>query len=337
MNASFRGWGSGIYVAAVLVGPLFASSAHAQSIRIQTGGFGGFQLGINTGPSFGYGSRFGYGAYGYPGYGLGYGVGLPYSSYRYGYPSIYDTYRAQSMYRDYRADYYDRLLNSYRYGIQRDLTYEFPHYESPYRDPVFASPYGDSLYQPPVVPTEPFFDLRDQVIVAPEAAPVVPTASLPESLRAAATRLSASLSRRGNDGDIWLDYLAPGKIVKAIDQGLPADSLRELMRSYDGVVGNPELRSVSSADGFAQTRRLLHQWVETAGVASEPQVGRTRNLEPTKSEQRGAGDAGPSFEEVPAEESILDDPAPAGVESDDAENADQVPAAPAPPKVRVSV
>ena len=307
MRTSVLGWRIVFFLSTIALSSWGATPSDAQGIRIQSGGpFGGFHLGINTGPSFGYGSRFGYGGIGYPGF--GYGVGIPYSSYRYGYPDVYDLYRAQSMYRDYRLEYYDRLLGSSLYAVPRDLAYDYPRYRYSYgisADPLIASPHEFPAYVPPIVAVEPLLEHRRRMMTGPELSQEAPPENLNESLRASATRLSASLSRRRNDGEIWLDYLSPGKIIQAIDQGLPPESLRELMRSYDGIVGNPDLASVASADGFARTRQLLRQWIDSSSPMNAP--ASTSNAAPsTKATPRRAATAVPAFEDPASGESSLD-------------------------------
>ena len=82
-----------------------------------------------------------------------------------------------------------------------------------------------------------------------------------EDLRRAAIRLQYSLSLR-HDGDVWLDYLGPARIVSAIEQGEAPSSLAELINNFDGVVANRNLRAVYSASGFNETRELLRVYVD---------------------------------------------------------------------------
>ncbi len=126
----------------------------------------------------------------------------------------------------------------------------------------------------------------------PNWTPPVEMAELEVQLRDAASRLVRSLSvRRG--GEIWMDYLAPERIVSAIEQGDRA-SLAGLTRHYDGVAGNPQLAWLVNLEGFAATRSLLHQYVsapsENQAAAEQP-----RAVEPS---QRAASDAA---DPVPAE------------------------------------
>ena len=261
------------------------SSVAAQSIHIQSWNsngfspFGGNSIGISLGPIgrhhgyVGYDSEFfgyGYSGFGYPG--LSYGYVAPYQSFGLSIasPYGYDTYRYQNDFRDYRNDYNQRLYDSYHRDLQRDLYYSRPRLDygvAPYGTGLY-SPYGDPSYYPPAANIEPFSG--DEYRLPQnygEGQPSGPVKDLTEALHAAANRLSISLSRRRDDGDVWLDYLSPRRIIAAIDQGLPAENVSELLQNFDGVVSNPELRSIATADGFSDTRRFLRQWVEAATVA----------------------------------------------------------------------
>ncbi len=230
------------FTAVLLIAAGAPMTASAQSIRIQSwNGFGPrFSLSIPLArPSYGYRSAYPYG------YGYGYGY--------------------HNDYYDYRSDYYNRIYDSYR------------------RDP-YSSYFGNgdtrgygwdqgSAYRPPIAQIEPFGgqpDVFNHVAPYDDAVLGEPARNLPESLRAAANRLSISLSRRRDDRDIWLHYLAPGRIIAAIDQGQVNESMSELLRNYDGVVGNRQLGSIAQSDGFAATRELLRQWVSIKPDAVEP-------------------------------------------------------------------
>lgn len=99
-----------------------------------------------------------------------------------------------------------------------------------------------------------------------------------DALRSAAARLRASLSRRGEQGEIWLDYLQPDRIIAAIDGGESPASLQPLLANYEGVT-NSQVGWVSRVDGFHQTRRLLASFVTTGSndrPAAERQDTRQR-------------------------------------------------------------
>jgi len=272
-----------------------AMPASAQSIHIQSWNsnygfpFGGMGIG---GPMFapvlphshyghhhhghsGFGhSGFGHSGFGYPG--LSYGFGNPYQSFNFslGSPYGYAPFPYQSDYIDYRSEYNRRLYDSYQ----------------PY------SPFNDRSYRPPVAEIEPFYGAEiPGDFPYDDSLQSTPSRNLPEALRAAANRLSMSLSRRRDDGDVWLDYLAPGRIISTIDQGLPVESISELMKNFDGVVGNPELRMIAVADGFESTRQLLRQWIETTPAA---EAEATPEVPPID-------EVAPAPEDVPAEAALV--------------------------------
>ena len=104
---------------------------------------------------------------------------------------------------------------------------------------------------------------------ATHAVPVDP-ADLAGQLRSACQQLSHSLSSRPG-GEPWMTYLAPHQIDQLIATGNTAE-LRELLTRYDGVVGNPQLRSIEAASGFATTRNLLRQYVSQGTQRTDPLV-----------------------------------------------------------------
>ena len=65
------------------------------------------------------------------------------------------------------------------------------------------------------------------------------------------------------------DYLNPDAIIDALDESadsrerdVDSKAFEELIVHYDGVAGNPDLRSIATAPGFARTRQLLPLWLE---------------------------------------------------------------------------
>lgn len=93
--------------------------------------------------------------------------------------------------------------------------------------------------------------------------------SLPERLRTAAETLARTLSLR-EDGDVWLNYLGPQRIIENVDYGRPAAELQDLMINYDGVVTNGTLGSIQYARGFAASRDLLRQYLRTQSFSRSP-------------------------------------------------------------------
>ena len=93
--------------------------------------------------------------------------------------------------------------------------------------------------------------------------------SLPERLRTAAETLARTLSLR-EDGDVWLNYLGPQRIIENVDYGRPAAELQDLMINYDGVVMNGTLGSIQYARGFAASRDLLRQYLRNQSFSKSP-------------------------------------------------------------------
>jgi hypothetical protein len=146
----------------------------------------------------------------------------------------------------------------------------------PYRHGVIGVPVFPPVASVVVVPSVPV--VRVPVLAVPsvpsvvfEEEPILPQGyqvtrpsldgHVSEDLRRAAIELQFSLSRR-HDGDVWLDYLAPGRIIQSIEQGEDPNSLRDLIMNYDGVVANGSLRPIHNALGFNQTRELLRVYVD---------------------------------------------------------------------------
>jgi hypothetical protein len=75
----------------------------------------------------------------------------------------------------------------------------------------------------------------------------------------AAQQLANSLAQR-EDGDAWLEFLAPDRVSQLIKTGNAAE-LSELLSHYDGIANNPEMKSIVQAPGFDETRSLLRRSV----------------------------------------------------------------------------
>lgn len=119
-----------------------------------------------------------------------------------------------------------------------------------------------------------------------------------EDLRRSAIRLQYSLSLR-HDGDVWLEYLNPARIIAVIEQGDSPSSLRDLIANFDGVVANGSLRAIYSAGGFNDTRELLRVYVDMQ--PSQPSVtprAAESNQAPTQTESPDAPTI--ESEELPA-------------------------------------
>jgi hypothetical protein len=185
----------------------------------------------------------------------------------------------------------------------------------------------------PVVRAVPVYPVVPEVTYAQPSIPVegyqVTRPSLDghvrEDLHRAAIKLQYSLSQR-YDGDVWLDYLAPGRIVSSIENGAPPNSLRDLITNYDGVVANSSLRPIYRASGFDETRELLRVYVDlpqAESKAASPAPAPPAAQPPQVQDGEEASEEAAQPEELPA-------PKPAG-EGEDPE-APQPPD-PIPPKV----
>lgn len=143
-----------------------------------------------------------------------------------------------------------------------------------------------------------------------QAARAATPTSVRSSLLAAAQQLKQSLSARRDDADVWLNYLQPDRIIDAIQRGESGESLRSLLRHYDGVA-NGGLTSISSERGFAETRRWLGAFVQqrpevsSAGELAPADEGGTAPVTPPEAEvdlppPPKVGDkAGSKSEEIP--------------------------------------
>ncbi|WP_372722739.1 hypothetical protein [Novipirellula sp.] len=124
-------------------------------------------------------------------------------------------------------------------------------------NPGFSSSdrrYGSSI----IASATPSPLLGDGPVSAASQRPPFAGSASDDLLRRAAMQLQTSLSRRGGDSDIWIDYLAPAEIARLIDAGEMSSEMAETrLRNYQGVTFNPDLRWLTSLPGFAETRRQL--------------------------------------------------------------------------------
>lgn len=172
---------------------------------------------------------------------------------------------------DRRSGYYEfdpHAFSGYAYD-----PYTFGHFEAPdlLKDPYFRERHRyDSHFKSPLIPrkstthaapsrTRRSYGYRGTPLEFRSGQAVrTDRSGSAEQLRLACAQLSRSLAAR-DDGEVWLEFLAPERIGTWIENG-DTEALQELLTHYDGVVGNPEYRSVSSARGFASTRSLLRQY-----------------------------------------------------------------------------
>jgi len=181
----------------------------------------------------------------FPSYGYGYGYG---DSFGYGYLA---TPGISSLRIETAPGYFGLTNDSLPHRVIPADPYHYRGDVVTPRDPRLPPPVG------------PYSSARAQV---DDALASVDPQRFSDELRIAAEQLRQSLLSRRDDGDVWLDYLNPDLIIDALleaDDLSPEtfDAIGELLPRYDGVVGNPQLRSVTQTSGFARTRSLLRQWL----------------------------------------------------------------------------
>jgi len=165
-------------------------------------------------------------------------------------------HRYQTREERYANDFRDRystgdaFYHSYR-GTQTRGSIEpvfppsYPHYGRPVITPETSQPIAGLAYSRS--------DAGRRSVFA--------DADVPDLLRAAANRLTTSLSRM-RDGRVWLEQLQPQRIVAAIDQAEFPGVLVDLVAHYNGVANSPRLVLVAEANGFRDTHQLLAQYVQ---------------------------------------------------------------------------
>ena len=192
------------------------------------------------------------------------GATIPRSIYRYpnidlyigSYPSYVNRYPYSSgLYPSYAYPYGSSLRYTLPYGYGTSAIVAVP--------PVAAVPQAD-LYPYQAYQASPTISPS---AIEPYAKPIPDDPSVP-------ARLLRSLSTR--QGEPWLEYLMPERVIEAIETNDLA-TLRELAKRYDGVVNNPQLRWLANLSGFAATRSLIHQYVDASAV-EKPQMNQPEAL-----------------------------------------------------------
>lgn len=280
-----RGIGGG--PRSISVGPRGIGPRGANISRVRTPGI---SVGI------GVGSRPGIRTYSSPRPYYGSSISRGSGIYGYGYrgPSV----------SAYRYGYYPPSVSVY--GVAPQLRYpRVPLYTTPvvpssrsyygygYRDPLLSaridigSRYGrdDFVYPVPDSRLEDYEmrDLGNAPLPQQSARPPIDQgygAFSTTNLKDAAAVLQSHLADRQDDADVWLDYLAPQRIIDSIDAGESPESLFDVYANYEGVVGNSDLGWIWNTPGFRETHRLLAEY-----------VGATEDLE---SDMVGGGTVGPT-------------------------------------------
>ena len=230
-------------------------------------------------PAFGQGFFFGPGYGAAPGWRFDMSIGVPPSfPYPIGVPpshfahprfSPYGHHPAIDGYRDYRSEYSLRVLHAHQAQLEfaQSLGLISPLGVNPlHQDEVYRRlGSGDSLPRHfPVLPQSPLRYLGEHSQGAVEQSDGVADwpAVTPENLAAisdqlvlSARRLDQSLSRRGEEGDAWRQYLSTELIVASGQQPLSDSEWIKVLQHFDGVVANGDLRWVMRSGGFAETRQ----------------------------------------------------------------------------------
>lgn len=176
---------------------------------------------------------------------------------------------------------FDGRYQSYRpnYGSRYDSRYDLG-YESRY-DSGYRSPYERGYSEPrSSVPQYRSPEYRSRVpnygssgSYRPGSGGGIPDLTSPiefslPALRQAAETLYRTLAARPDDGEVWLEYLQPERIIAATESGQLSASMNELHSRFLGVTKNPDLLVMTRINGFQRTLQLLGMWIELEGDAS---------------------------------------------------------------------
>jgi hypothetical protein len=166
-------------------------------------------------------------------------------------------------YRTREERYGDDFRDRYSTGDPFYHSYHRPIHAGP-REPIFPPSYPHygraGFIQQQPFPDEPVAGLAYSRFDADKRS-VVADADVADLLRAAANRLSGSLSRM-RDGSTWLRQLQPQRIIATIDRAEFPGTLTDLVDAYESVAQNPRLVLVAEANGFRDTHRFLSHYVQ---------------------------------------------------------------------------
>ncbi len=184
------------------------------------------------------------------------------------FPSLFDTYRGAgpSPAELQRERDYQTLDRMHRYQT-RESRYESDFYNR-YASPSamvrrYSQPYVAGMPSSPMTARSVPGTLQSRGGSRYEG--YVADEHVAPALRAAANRLIRSLTAM-SDGHVWMRHLQPDRIIRVIDHNQSPAELEELVVNYLGVADAPRLALVSSAEGFADTSRLLQQFVTLPSV-----------------------------------------------------------------------
>ena len=83
------------------------------------------------------------------------------------------------------------------------------------------------------------------------------------------TSLLTDSIRGLDDADVWMDYLKPDQVARAMEAG-DKTSLNRLAMAFTGVAANPKLARISSLPGFNETMQTLGSFLEPGTNAPAP-------------------------------------------------------------------
>lgn len=181
---------------------------------------------------------------------------LSYPDYNYPRPGTFDPYRFDNY-----------VYDPYRYGSFRapDLL-EDPYFRERYRyDSHFPGRRNQVKALRPAMPELAYPTPRNPYLYQGDKESLRAPSLSDSQLRSAPDQLAHSLSFR-DDGQAWMEFLAPRRILQLIEDGNDAE-LRDLLTRYDGITNSPALKPIMTARGFEATRQLIRQHV---GPAQEP-------------------------------------------------------------------
>ncbi|MEM6692619.1 MAG: hypothetical protein AAF664_24530 [Planctomycetota bacterium] len=293
---------------------LFAMPSAAPA-QIRVGPFGGVgvnlpRVSVNVLP-FGGGTRvvtpLGSVNTGIYGIGGGFYGGVGANFYRYeSYSSFGSTgflpYGGYSEYRSYRYD----AAPGYSYG-----------YES-YAEPIIPP----ALYDAPVQSADPIYGMNRGVV--PDGRldlnPLPPSvssglsntpSSIPSEQRLldSAITLQRSIQRRRDDADVWMQYLAPDRIISTLRNGGDIGALAQLLPNYDGLAANSDLAWIWSMPGFRRTHNELRAFVASRAATDIPRDTNTPQAAPPQQEPRSVAAPNAPVFDAPTDEEPMPEPA----------------------------
>jgi hypothetical protein len=237
-------------------------------------------------PAFGQGFFFG------PGYGAAppwrvdlsigvppsfpYPIGVPQSHLIHPRFSPHGHYPPIGTYRDYRLEYNLRVLQAHQAQLEfaQSLGLISPLGVNPlHQDEVYRR-LGSGETMPHHFPALPRSalgylgehslgpDAESDAVADWRAVTPEDLAAISDQLILSARRLDQSLTRRGEEGDVWRQYLSTESIVASDRQPLTDSEWTKVLQNFDGVVANGDLRWVMRSDGFAETRQWASAWVK---------------------------------------------------------------------------